>query len=39
MKETAMEIEGVIHTVLPGTMFRMELENRHDKARSVWRLK
>ncbi len=29
MKETPVEIEGVIHTVLPGTMFRVELENKH----------
>lgn len=29
MKEIPVEIEGVIHTVLPGTMFRVELENKH----------
>jgi translation initiation factor IF-1 len=29
MKETPVEIEGVIHTVLPGTMFRVELVNKH----------
>ena len=29
MKEMAVEIEGVIHTVLPGTMFRVELDNKH----------
>ncbi len=29
MKETAVEVEGVIHTVLPGTMFRVELDNKH----------
>ena len=29
MKETPVEVEGVIHTVLPGTMFRVELDNKH----------
>ena len=29
MKETPIEIEGIIHTVLPGTMFRVELDNKH----------
>ena len=29
MKEAALEIEGVVQTVLPGTMFRVELENKH----------
>jgi translation initiation factor IF-1 len=29
MKEEHIEIEGVIHTVLPGTMFRVELTNKH----------
>jgi translation initiation factor IF-1 len=29
MKEHHIEIEGVVHTVLPGTMFRVELENKH----------
>jgi len=29
MKEAAVEVEGVIHTVLPGTMFRVELDNKH----------
>jgi translation initiation factor IF-1 len=29
MKEAPVEIEGTIHTVLPGTMFRVELENKH----------
>jgi translation initiation factor IF-1 len=29
MKEAPVEIEGVIHTVLPGTMFRVELDNKH----------
>lgn len=29
MKEEPMEVEGRIMTVLPGTMFRVELENKH----------
>jgi translation initiation factor IF-1 len=29
MKESPVEIEGVVHTVLPGTMFRVELDNKH----------
>jgi translation initiation factor IF-1 len=29
MKETHIEVEGVIHTVLPGTMFRVQLDNKH----------
>lgn len=29
MKEAAVEIEGIVLTVLPGTMFRVELENKH----------
>ena len=29
MKEQPVEIEGTIHTVLPGTMFRVELKNKH----------
>ena len=29
MKEQHIEVEGVISTVLPGTMFRVELDNRH----------
>jgi translation initiation factor IF-1 len=29
MKEEAIEVEGRIHTVLPGTMFRVELDNKH----------
>ena len=29
MKEEHIEIEGRIHTVLPGTMFRVELNNKH----------
>lgn len=29
MKEAPVEIEGVIRTVLPGTMFRVELSNKH----------
>jgi len=29
MKESHLEIEGVVQTVLPGTMFRVALENKH----------
>lgn len=29
MKEEHIEVEGTIHTVLPGTMFRVELQNKH----------
>ena len=29
MKEAPVEIEGIVHTVLPGTMFRVELDNKH----------
>lgn len=29
MKEEPIEIEGQVHTVLPGTMFRVELGNKH----------
>ena len=29
MKEEPIEIEGRVHTVLPGTMFRVELANKH----------
>jgi translation initiation factor IF-1 len=29
MKEAALEIEGVVETVLPGTMFRVALDNKH----------
>ena len=29
MKEQHIEVEGVINTVLPGTMFRVELDNKH----------
>ena len=29
MKEEPIEVEGSIHTVLPETMFRVELENKH----------
>ena len=28
-KEQAIEVEGSITTVLPGTMFRVELDNKH----------
>ena len=30
MKEQHIEVEGRIHTVLPATMFRVELENGHE---------
>ena len=29
MKEEHIEVEGCIQTVLPGTMFRVELANKH----------
>lgn len=29
MKEEPIEVEGRVHTVLPGTMFRVELANQH----------
>jgi translation initiation factor IF-1 len=29
VKEEHIEVEGVINTVLPGTMFRVELDNKH----------
>ncbi len=29
MKEEHIEVEGRVHTVLPGTMFRVELDNQH----------
>ena len=29
MKEQHIEVEGIINTVLPGTMFRVELGNKH----------
>jgi translation initiation factor IF-1 len=29
MKEEQIEVEGVVSVVLPGTMFRVELENKH----------
>ncbi len=29
MKEEPIEVEGSIHTVLPRTMFRVELDNKH----------
>ena len=28
-KEQAIEVEGIVTTVLPGTMFRVELDNKH----------
>ena len=29
MKEEHIEVEGCVQTVLPGTMFRVELNNKH----------
>jgi translation initiation factor IF-1 len=29
MKEDVIEVEGRIHTILPSTMFRVELDNKH----------
>lgn len=29
MKEEPIEVEGRVHTVLPGTMFRVQLGNGH----------
>ena len=29
MKEDHIEVEGVVSVVLPGTMFRVELDNKH----------
>jgi translation initiation factor IF-1 len=29
MKEQHIEVEGCVQTVLPGTMFRVELNNKH----------
>ena len=29
MKEENIEVEGCVQTVLPGTMFRVELSNKH----------
>ena len=29
MKEEAIEVQGCIQTVLAGTMFRVELDNKH----------
>jgi translation initiation factor IF-1 len=29
MKEDHIEVEGTVKVVLPGTMFRVELENKH----------
>jgi translation initiation factor IF-1 len=28
-KEQSIEVEGKVQTVLPGTMFRVELDNKH----------
>lgn len=27
--EAPIELEGRVHTILPGTMFRVELQNKH----------
>jgi len=29
MKEDHIEVEGLVTTVLPGTMFRVQLDNKH----------
>lgn len=29
MKEEHIEVEGTVHTVLPATMFRVQLDNKH----------
>jgi translation initiation factor IF-1 len=29
LKEQHIEVEGMVQTVLPGTMFRVELDNKH----------
>ena len=29
MKEEHIEVEGCVQTVLPGTMFRVQLDNKH----------
>ena len=29
MKEESIEVQGRVHTVLAGTMFRVELDNKH----------
>jgi translation initiation factor IF-1 len=29
VKEEPIEVEGCVQTVLPGTMFRVELDNKH----------
>lgn len=29
MKEEAIEVEGRVHTILPSTLFRIELDNKH----------
>ena len=29
MKEEAIEVQGNVHTVLPNTMFRVQLDNQH----------
>jgi translation initiation factor IF-1 len=30
MSEQAIEVEGTVTTVLPGTMFRVQLDNQHE---------
>jgi len=30
MKEDHIEVEGVVSVVLPGTMFRVKLDNQHE---------
>jgi translation initiation factor IF-1 len=29
LKEQPIEVEGIVKVVLPGTMFRVELDNKH----------
>ena len=35
MKEEHIEVEGRVQTVLPGTMFRVELDNKHQVLATV----
>ncbi len=37
MKEAPLQVEGVVHTVLPGTMFRVELDNQHIVLATIFR--
>ena len=39
MKEEHIEVEGRIDTVLPGTMFRVELDNKHMVLATIYRKK